>query len=247
MPRWGLADRAAQSVGGQAPSAPRAPAAATVRTTLLITELALVVAALVYLVRYVLLIINRDTLLNPLVATIAVWLGVLGGLAAVAAVITCAVVLTRWLIARRATTFAHYGRPEPRPPWALWAGCMVPPANLLWAPVYVIELATLEGHYGRLRKPILVWWIGWVLSAVISIVATATSPTRTAQGIGNNTVTTALAYLLAAAVVAAAGKVFEGFERKPVERPSHRWVVVPGDRVPARIAAGEPAGQEPAA
>ncbi|MDI3313184.1 MAG: DUF4328 domain-containing protein [Mycobacterium sp.] len=247
MPRWGLADRVNQPVGEHTPPVPRAPAAATVRTTLFATVLVLAVAALVYLVRYVLLIINRNTLLNPLVAGTAVWLGVVASLAAAVAVIACAVVLTRWLIARRATAFAHYGLPEPRSHWALWVGCVVPLVNLLWAPVYVIELATLEGHYSRLRKPILLWWLVWVASAAVSIVATATSPTRNAQGIGNNTVTTALAYLLAAAVVAAVGRVFEGFERKPVERPAHRWVVVPADLVPRPAAPGGPAGQEPAA
>jgi hypothetical protein len=125
--------------------------------------------------------------------------------------------------------------------------------NLAWAPVYVIELATLEGHYARLRKPIRVWWIVWSLSTAISIIATATSSSRDAQGIANNTVTTALAYLLAAAAVAAVGRVFEGFERKPVERPAHRWVVVsedvvvPEDYAPTSAAAVELEGQEPAA
>jgi hypothetical protein len=247
MPRWGLADRLDQTAPKQTAVAGQGPPAAKVRTTLFATVLVLALAGLVYLVRYALLIINRSTLLNPVVAAAAVWLGVVASLAAVAAVIMCAVVLTRWLIARRAVAFAHYGRPEPRSDWALWAGCMVPLVNLVWAPVYVMELATLEGHYPRLRKPILLWWIVWLCSTAISIVATATSSARDAQGIGNNTATTALAYLLAAAVVAAVGRVFEGFERKPVERPAHRWVVVPAERAPTSAAAVESEGQEPAA
>jgi hypothetical protein len=247
MPRWGLADRLDQTAAKQTSLARQGPLAATVRTTLFATVLVLAIAGLVYLVRYVLLIINRSTLLNPVVAAAAVWLGVVASLAAVVAVITCAVVLTRWLITRRATAFAHYGLPEPRSDWALWAGCVVPLVNLVWAPVYVIELATLEGQYARLRKPILWWWIVWVCSTAISIFATATSTARDAQGIGNNTATTGLAYLLAAAAVAAVGRVFEGFERKPAERPAHRWVVVPADRAPTSAAAVESEGQEPAA
>jgi hypothetical protein len=57
------------------------------------------------------------------------------------------------------------------------------------------------------------------------------------------------AYLLAAATVATVARVFEGFVRKPVERPAHRWVVVTPDRPaePASAAPVELEGAEPAA
>lgn len=246
IPRWGLVDRVDAATA--TPTTPvRGPAVATVRATLLATIAVLGVAALMHLVRYVLLIINRNTLLNPWVAGAALWLGVLASLAAVVAVITYAVMLARWLIARRAAAFRHGGRPEPRPSWALWAGCVVPVVNLVWAPVYVIELAMSEDHLARVRKSILVWWIVWIASTAISIFAMATSGAQDAQGIGNNTVAVTLAYLLAAAAVAAAGRVFEGFETKPVERPAHRWVVVADGRAPTSAAAVESEGQEPAA
>ena len=106
----------------------------------------------------------------------------------------------------------------------------MPLANLLWAPVYVIELATIEDHYARLRRPIVQWWIAWVFSYVVSIFAIITSWATDAQGIANNTVMMVFAYLFAAVAVAAVARVFEGFERKPVERPAHRWVVVGSDR-----------------
>jgi hypothetical protein len=249
IPRWGLTDRVDLAAAKQTSLAPYGPLAATVRTTLFTAVLVLAMAALVYFVRYVLLIINRSTLLNPVVAAAAVWLGVAASLAAIAAVIACAVVLVRWLIARRAAAFTHHGRPEPRTNWALWAGCLVPLVNLAWAAVYVIELAALEGHYARLRTPILVWWTVWMVSTAISIFATATSQSQDAQGIADNTLTMTLAYLMAAAAVAAAARVFEGFERKPVERPAHRWVVVPEDRHPASASAAavELEGQKPAA
>ncbi|BBU20284.1 putative conserved membrane protein [Mycobacterium xenopi] len=219
------------------------------RATLLTSIVVLAIAALVYLVRYVLLVINRSTLLNPVVAAAALWLGVLASLAAVATVVFCAVVLIRWLIVRRAAAFGYRRRPEPRPERAMWAGCLVPLVNLLWAPVYVIELAKVEDIHARLRRPILVWWAVWVVSTAVSMWAIATSRAHDAQGIANNTLTTAFAYLLAALTVAAIAKVFEGFERKPVERPTHRWVVVDDDQARAAPsgAAVELAGQEPAA
>ena len=132
--------------------------------------------------------------------------------------------------------------PEPRSVRSLWAGCVAPFANLLWAPVYVIELATMEEHYARLKRSIVQWWIAWVFSYTISIFAIFSSFTTDAQGIANNTVVMEVAYLLAAATVAAAARVFEGFVRKPVERPAHRWVVVDPD-LPDRPAQAESSGQ----
>jgi hypothetical protein len=220
-----------------------------VRTTLFVNVLVLSIAALVYVVRYVLLAINRNTLLNSVVAIAADWLGILASVAAIAAVITSGVILIRWLIARRTAVFSHHGMPEPRSVRALWAGCVVPLVNLLWAPVYVIELATIEEHYARLRRPIMEWWIAWAFSYTVSIFAIISSFATDAQGIANNTVLMVVAYLLAAATVAAVARVFEGFERKPVERPAHRWVVVGEDRPAGPASAGpvELEGQEPAA
>jgi hypothetical protein len=252
MPRWGLADRGDQTVAATPAPAKAGPPAALVRTMMFVSVLVLSLAALVYVVRYVLLVINRNTLLNSVVALGAEWLGVLASVVAIAAVITCAVTAIRWLIARRAAVFAHHGLPEPRSARRLWAGCVVPVANLVWAPVYVIELAVLEDHYARLRRPILYWWIAWVFSYAVWIFAIVTSFATDAQGIANNTVMMVLTYLFAAVTVAALTRVFEGFERKPVQRPAHRWVVVSPDqpdRPAAHASAGpvELQGREPAA
>ena len=252
IPRWGLADRIDQAPAAAEKTSRTGPSAPIVRTTLFLSVLVLSIAALAYVVRYVLLVINRNTLLNSIVAIAADWLGVLASVGAIAAVITSGVMLIRWLIARRAAVFAHHGLPEPRSVRALWAGCAVPLANLLWAPVYVIELATIEGHYARLRRPILEWWSAWIFSYLVSIFAILTSFATDAQGIANNTVLMVFAYLLAAVTLAAIARIFEGCERKPVERPAHRWVVVEpeGPGRPAGRASGDPVeleGQEPAA
>jgi hypothetical protein len=220
-----------------------------VRTTLFVSVLVLAVAALVYVVRYVLLVINRTTLLNSLVAGAADWLGVAASVAALAAVIASFVTLVRWLVARRAAAFSHYALPESRSDRQLLAGCLLPFVNLLWAPVYVIELAKLEGHYARVRRPIMVWWIAWIVSYAASIFAIVTSFATDAQGIATNTTWMVIAYLFAAITFAAIGRVLEGFERKPVERPAHRWVVMAADQpaTPASPAPVELEGQEPAA
>lgn len=243
IPRWGLVEYF-EPEHVRTP-ARTGPSATMVRTTLVVALALLGAAALVHAVRYLLLIINRSVLLNPWVAGAATWLGVAVSVLAVFAVVAGFVVLTNWLIARRAAAYAHHGLQDPRRVWELRAGCLIPLVNLFWAPVYVIELAGLETRLRMLRRPIAVWWIMWVLSTAVSVFSIATSFTQDPQGIADNTVTTTVAYLLAMAALLLAAKVFAVFERKPVERPAHRWIVV------AQDGADEPAveaeGQNPAA
>ena len=221
----------------------RGPSAAMLRATLIATMVVLGVAAVVHLVRYALLIINRSVLLNKLVAFGATWLGVLVSVIALFMVVATAVVLTNWLIARRAAAFAYHGSEDPRRLWALRAGCLVPVVNLFWAPVFVLELAGVEERLTWLRRPIVVWWIVWFFSTAVSLFSIATSFTKDSQGIADNTVTTIVAYLLALAALVLAMKVFLGFERQPVERPTTRWVIV-RDEEAAHADREEPAAVE---
>ena len=250
IPRWGLEERF-DSTADQQAAARTGPSVAMVRATLIATMVVLGVAALVHVVRYALLIVNRTMLLSPWLAAAATWLGVLVSVVAMFTVVASAVVLTNWLIARRAAAFAHHGRDEPRALWALRVGCLVPFVNLVWAPVYVLELAAIEDRLARLRRPIVVWWIVWVLSTAVSVFSIATSFTRDAQGIADNTVTTTVAYLLALAALLLATQVFLGFERNPVERPARRWVIVAEEAQPdSELQSAVPVeteGQNPAA
>ncbi|HME46785.1 MAG TPA: DUF4328 domain-containing protein [Mycobacterium sp.] len=259
MPRWGFVDPA--MTAGEAHAAPprQGPSPWSVRATLITTVAVLGVAALLHLVRYVLLIVNRGMLLNPIVAGAATWLAVVASVAALFSIIGCAYVLTGWLIARRAAAFGHRHLPDPRPVWALRAGCLLPLVNLAWAPVFVMELALAEDRFARLRREIWVWWALFVASTAVSVFATATSFTGEPQGIADNTVSFIVAYLLAMATVVVAAQLVFAFERAPVERPAHRWVVVaqeagqarePGqesEKAPEKPAEVEREGQEPAA
>lgn len=259
MPRWGLIDPALTA--GETHAAPprQGPSPWSVRATLSTTVAVLGVAALLHFVRYVLLIVNRSVLLNPIVAGAATWLAVLASVAALFSVIGCAYVLTDWLIARRAAAFEHRHQPDPRPGWALRAGCLVPIVNLAWAPVFVLELAVAEDRLARLRRQIWTWWGLFIASTAVSVFATATSFTTDAQGIADNTVSFTVAYLLAMATVVAAAQLVFAVERAPVERPVHRWVVVAGEpepqleleqepeKAPETPAEVEREGQEPAA
>ena len=86
-----------------------------VRATLIATMAALGVAALLHVVRYGMLIVNRTVLLNPWVAGVATWLGVGVERHRVVHGVAAAIVLTNWLIASRAAAF---GIRAPRSPIA---------------------------------------------------------------------------------------------------------------------------------
>ncbi len=225
----------------------RGPALGSVEKALTSTAAALGIAAGVQVLIYVLLIINRTVLLHPVIAGAALWLSRLASVAAIVAVIGCAVVLTRWLRARRAVAFARRRLPESRPDWALWAGCLVPLVNLAWAPVYVLELADREDQLTRLRKPIVVWWALWAAGTAAAVFATATSRAQDAQGIANNTVTMVVAYLLGVVTVMATARVVQGFERRSMRRPAHHWVVVADDLYRGAQTPGAPGAPAPPA
>lgn len=219
------------------------------RATLTTTIVALGVAALLHIARYALLIVNRTVLLNSIIAGLATWVAVAASVGAMFAIVGTAFVLTEWLIGRRAAAFGHLGIPDPRPVWALRAGCLVPLANWVWAPTYLVELAAVEGRYRHVRPLIWVWALLFVFSTLVSAFATATSFPSDTQGIANNTVSFVVAYLIAMAATVAASRLVFAFERTPVERPAHRWVVVPDEKQsrPESEAAVEQDGQEPAA
>ena len=258
VPGWGLVEHF--DIAAPQQITPRSgPSAAAVRATLITTMTVLGAAAVMHVARYALLLINRTVLLDPVVAWLATWLGVAISVAAVFAVVVSAIVLTNWLIARRSSAFLHRGLPDPRPAWMLRAGCWIPLINLSWAPVFVLELAAVEDRLSQLRRPIVVWWVAWVCSTVLSVFAIATSFTSDVQGIADNTVTTTVAYLLALAAVLLVSQVVWGFERTPVERVTRRWVIVadesprPGGAATQshheqdQLVSVERAGQNPAA
>jgi hypothetical protein len=91
----------------------------------------------------------------------------------------------------------------------------------------LIELARAEQSEARLRGPIVLWWVAWIFSTAISAWAMLTSSATEAQAIADNTVTVIIAYLAGLAVLLLLWRVFNTFVRKSVERPLHRWVIVP--------------------
>lgn len=228
IPRWGLVDQIAPPTADKDVVRKGATPGA-VRTALLVTAGVFALAAAAHVLRYLLMLINRSTLLPPFIAIGSLISGVLVSLAAIVAVITTAVVLTSWLIGRRAAAFARHGQDDPRPAWALWLGCLVPVVNWFFAPLFVLELAQAEGCRQRQNRPIALWAVAWIASTLISTWATWTSlRAYEPQAIADQTVTTIIAYLAGLAVIVLLWRVIDGFIRRPVvERSLHRWVIVP--------------------
>jgi hypothetical protein len=228
IPRWSLQDRFEQAEPTQTAEPPRT-STRMVRATLFTTLVLFAVAVVVHIANYALLLYNRSTLLNPIVAGVATWAGVTVSVLAFFALIASFVVLTNWLISRRAGAYARHDAQDPRPVWELWLGCLLPLANLFLAPVFLFELARVEGRLTRLRTPIVVWWCGWWVSMFVSVFAFATSFARDAQGIADNTVATTIAYLTALAALLLTLKMYRGFEHRAVDKPVKRWVIVPDE------------------
>jgi hypothetical protein len=208
------------------------PAAGTVRLVLVLAMIGLGVAAFAHIVRYVLLLINRSMLLHPVIAWGGLLFGMLASLMVLALMSITVVMLISWLIARRREAYSQRGQDDPRPSVELWICCLLPIVNLLMAPVFVLELARVENRLTLLRRPIVVWWIVWALSAIVatwSIVSTVyvTFFNNTPQNIADNTVTVIIGYLLGLAALLLTYRVFHGFEAAEAEgRSVRRWVVV---------------------
>ena len=250
VPRWGLIDSIAPTAPAEPRSAGRVSEAA-VQATLLASAAIFALAAAAHVLRYVLLLVNRNTLLPPLIADAALLMGVLVSLAAIAAMIASMAVTTAWLVGRRAQAFRLRGHDDPRPGWTLWAGCMTPVVNLVWAPVFVNELAHTEKSQARLRGRITAWWIAWICSALVSGWATWTSAATGPQSVADNTVTEILAYLVGLTALLLLWRVVNGFTNRPVQQnsPTHRWVVVaeqaPSDTVAEQAPSDTVAEQAP--
>jgi hypothetical protein len=204
----------------------------TVRTILLIAGGVFFLAAAAHALRYLLLLINRSTLLPPFIAIGSLITGIFVSLVALVAVAAVAIASTSWLIGRRAEVFAQHGQHDPRPQWMLWAGCLIPPVNLVLAPLFVIELAQAERSRERQNIPVLLWTIAWMIAALICGWATWTSLHAVeAQAVADNTITMVIAYLAGLAVLALLWRVLAGFTgpASVIARPTHRWVVVAAD------------------
>ncbi|MDR3665017.1 MAG: DUF4328 domain-containing protein [Mycobacterium sp.] len=242
IPQWGLVEHFDDHPAEQE-QARRGPSPITVHKAVRVAMIALGVAALMHVVRYVLLLINRTVLLDQWVALAGSWLGVAASVVALFSVLTVAVVLTNWLIARRSVVYQRAGTTDPRRRSLLWLGCLVPVVNLLMAPVFVTEMAAAENRMRTLRRPIGIWWSLWTVAALAAAWSVwgmfATDP----QGIADSTEVTTIAYLLGMVAIEATARLYQRFDLTQAEASGPRWVVTP-DEADGAAVEGE-TGPEP--
>jgi hypothetical protein len=196
MPRWGLPE--------PTPAAPPAPdtplMVAAGRAVALVTWTAVMflLAAAAEIWRYAILLRSRGQLIGP----VELWcsdqvLDLISMLALVVA-LAAAYCCVEWLLAARRTAFARGGRSDARTRrWTL-LGCLAPVVNLVVPGVLLTELADCISP--RMRVVVRIWWAGWAVSGVMSVVSLCWHTTDTVQARANGVVVNMVTDLVAATI-----------------------------------------------
>ncbi|MGW4481975.1 DUF4328 domain-containing protein [Rhodococcus triatomae] len=222
-PRWGLSDpRPAEDAMPQT----RTERLAELAPTLLGATIVLFgLAAVAELLRYGLLLHNRNALVSPTVLAVSdalvFTMGVLAPLVAFAA----ASASVAWLLGARRAAWHRVGREDPRSAAAVAFGCLVPVVNLVWPGVFLGELATAD-H--RIASLVRVWWVTWAVSGVMLIVSLVWRSQDSLQARANGVLFAVLTNLVAAAVAALTlmlTRRVDGLDLGGRPRSHTRWVV----------------------
>ena len=229
-PAWGLHDQPV-TADDQAAARPRG---STLTATLRVTAIALAVTAVVHLLRYVLLVINRT---KPVpgwldtTSTVLVWAaGVVAFLffcAATTAVVT-------WLRHIRADAYRRHGLLEPRKPWQIAVCTAIPLVNLVGAPFLVREVLEQRDDLdhpfaGQILRRTAIAWVVVNLAAVAALctrfIASRSDSLQTgADGLWLTILSAALSAGFVWFALPGLARVFD--DRPHVEAPARRWVQV---------------------
>ncbi|WP_308166211.1 DUF4328 domain-containing protein [Nocardia albiluteola] len=232
IPRWGLRDVPPQPV----PVRRRRLAALTDRVDGLLraTIVLFLVAAAAEFGRYLLLMLNRSRLIEPVVVYLSDWSVWIFAAAALVLALLSAVALVGWLIEARRGAYAREGQRDPRGRWTLLCGCVIPVLNLLWPGVFLTELARRTGD-PRLLTAVRIWWSAWVLNGVMVTAALFWHLAGTLQAQANGVILTVYTELVAAAVAVLSVWVIrqcEGRDLRGRIRVPKRWIATGGPAAP---------------
>ncbi|WP_149360297.1 DUF4328 domain-containing protein [Lolliginicoccus suaedae] len=162
-------------------------------------------SALAELIRYVIVLVNRDRLLPPVVAhgsdLLVVTLACTALLFAVGTAIACAA----WLVEHRRGWFAREGLVDPRRRRIQFIGSFVPPFALFYPGTLLGELIHAEQaregdqHEAATSRSLLnAWWTLWVLTWICAIASAAWRIADTIQAQANGILFAAFTNVLAA-------------------------------------------------
>jgi len=236
-PRWGFpAVVWRPAPAGPDPAGP-APSPALRRAAWLgwLTAAAALVAAAAELWRFLLMIDGRTKVLSGTAVATSDALVAASGVAVVAfAILTVAMAVTSLIRTHRWAAVVS-GRAPARTSRAVAARLLVPGWNVYGAGQILVEIDTLLGPRDDTRprmaasRPVLWWWLSWVVNAVLVVVALVRGLGGSLQAIAD-TVELHIAVDVSAAMVAGLGAVVLRRFARLVDGPrprTTRWVVQP--------------------
>ncbi len=263
IPRWGLVDHIEPaSSSRQGIAGARIPSRVLERL-LLATIITLAIVSCVHFLRYALMVYNRGALIPRFVASTSNGLVLFTVALAFAVMVATAWYLTDWMMARRAETYGDLGFDDPRRPWEIRVGCLLPVVNIVGIPLLLLELAKIENRWYRQYRNIVGWSILWGATWLLMLITWVIRDSETVQGIADNALFTAVDYAIAAVAAWALRGVYRGFTAPEGHHRMVRWLAVESAQRPVPIDADrpdvqtthednsgapvEPAGLEPAA
>lgn len=169
VPRWGLHD--VPFVPDSTTRRRSSTAAGMLGALLIGTAGTLFIAGVGQVWLYVLTYLNQSVPVSATQAEVVAYLLFLGGWASLLAVAAAMWVSLWWLVTARADAYAAAGECEPRALWRLVAGWLLPVVNLVFAWVFLRELAEARGasaaDLARLRVGYRLWLVCNVFGGVV--------------------------------------------------------------------------------
>ncbi|GAC69318.1 hypothetical protein GS4_23_01150 [Gordonia soli NBRC 108243] len=230
LPLWGLRD----TPHSDAVADDRRIEVADVRAALRLVGGTLAISAIVHLIRYIVLVVNRTSPIPGWLDTATAWLVVFVGLFALATFVFATVVAVRWVRALRVDAYRRHDRLDPRPLWQLILFAGVPIVNLVGLGVLLHEVAALRDDLDTVRthRRLTKIWVGWAIVNAFAVVGIVTRLVALQSG-SIQTAASALALVIVSAVVSSAfaywlaariDAVFTADQTPTV--PARRWVAV---------------------
>lgn len=232
IPGWGLIDPPPAAEPG--PDAELEAARERLRAALVVTAWTLTASVVLHVLRYAVLMINRD---QPISATVDIGTAVAViavGVAAIGAYLWATVDFVRWLRAERAAAYRRVGGSEPRPLWQIILMAGVPVVHLVGAAILGAELIRLDDdpdHRPRLRARLTRIWVAWLIVTAVAVIALIVRVVAFAGDSIQGEANSLYAVIISTAVSAVFA--FWATERLPdllaaahSSAPTRRWLVV---------------------
>lgn len=170
LPQWGLRDTPPADL-----AQPPERASADLGWAWRVVGIALACSAGAHLLRYLVVVVNRDRPVAGWIDTVTGTLVLFCGIAALLAFIYATVRFALWVSAWRESSFSAAELAEPRRRWVLILFSVVPVVNLVTAPLLILEAVAVhrELQGPRTRRRLTRIWVAWVMVNVVAAVALA--------------------------------------------------------------------------